>query len=1033
LTASDGTGLRLVNVDVLAVHESPLAFTELHLAFDNPNERTIEGRFRMVLPQRAKIARLAMKVGDAYQEAEVVERQAARVAYEDALHRKRDPLLLEQAGGNSIEARVFPIAPHERKQIIVAYSEAILEATGHVLPLRGLPVLDRLSVKAYDGAGGKLGEDFERTNYAPDAELRILSRSVAGPALVRSGNLAVLRFTPVEDATPEALGATLLLVDTSASQAKALEQTSGRLAEVLRALATDESGPLVLAAFDQEVQVLSQGTFASAAGTVAERLRERRALGASNLSAALAYAAEPMQGRALQRIVLVTDGLGTAGDRELPALRAAVLAAGQAGVKRLDVIAPGESARDAKTLSQLVASGLPRNGAVIDADRDARTIAWKLRSRVERDVPLRVDGASFVWPAVLRSVQAGDEVVVAAELSAQRAVRLSAGDRVMKLPEPTSGTQALLGRYHAEARIDALLEREAIEGRNSELTREIIELSRNERVLSPYTSLLVLETDADYARFGIPRRAPGAYLGVRDGRLTRGNSPALASETRGRRSFEPGGIEDNFGERGLGLRELGEGASGFGRGIGLGAVGTLAPSMGDGSRQGSGATRNLRTIRQGLLQISGRMSPEAIQRIVRRNFGRLRLCYAAALAKRPNLQGRVVMRFTIDRTGALERPVRLAPSFAIPTLDDCIIKAMSKLSFPAPDGAPVTVAYPLLFGIEESLPKSGGLSSPAPIRREAPPPAATYDGQLGEITTLLAHKRNAAALKQALEWTAQEPSETLAYFALGRVYASLGRPRDAARAYGSLIDLYAARADMRRYAGNLLESLPDAIGLDLAIDTYRAARNDRADHPSSHRLLALALAKRERYGEAFDVLLAALSRGPRSDRFQGVERVLRDDLALAGALWQAHEPAARETVRERLDAARVEPLHGPSVRFVLTWETDANDVDLHLYDAAENHAWYENPRLPSGGELYADITTGYGPECFNIPLSGQPAEYRLRAHYYSRGPMGYGMGKLEIIEFDGRGKARFEERPYLVTQDRGYVDLGHFRTGRAWK
>jgi tetratricopeptide (TPR) repeat protein len=1015
LTASDGTGLRLVDVDVLAVHESPLAFTELHLAFDNPNERTIEGRFRMVLPQRAKLARLAMKVGDAYQEAEVVERQAARVAYEGALHRKRDPLLLEQAGGNDIEARVFPIAPHERKQIIVAYSEPILEATGHVLPLRGLPVLDRLSVKAYDGAGGKLGEEFERTNYAPDAELRIATRSAARPALVRSGNLAVLRFTPIESARPEALGATLLLVDTSASQAKALEQTSERLAEVLRALATDESGPLVLATFDQEVQVLSQGTFASAAEVVAERLRERRALGASNLSAALAYAAEPIPGRAIQRIVLVTDGLATAGEHELPLLRAAVLATGQTGVKRLDVIAPGGSARDAKALSQLVASGLASNGAVIDADRDARTIARKLRSRVERDVLLRVDGASFVWPRVLRSVQAGDEVVVAAELPAQRAVRLSAGDRVMKMPEPTSGTQALLGRYHAEARIDALLEREASEGRKAELTREIIELSRHERVLSPYTSLLVLETDADYARSGIPRRAPGAYLGVRDGRLTRGDSPALASETRGRRSYAPEGIGDTFDARGTALSERGDGAGDFGRGIGLGAVGTLAPSVGDGSREDSGAAHgagdglhatSARKIRPGVLQVRGRMSPEVVRRILRQNFGRLRLCYDAAVAKSPNLQGRVVMRFTIDRTGAIESPVQLAPSFAIPTLDDCIVKAMSKLSFPAPDGVPVTVVYSLLFG---------------------------YDGQPGEITALLTKKRGPEALKQALQWTAREPSETLAYFALGRVYANLGRPRDAARAYGSLIDLYAARADMRRYAGNLLESLPDGIGLDLAIDTYRAARNDRADHPSSHRLLALALARRERYGEAFEVLLDGLSRGPRSGRLQGVERVLRDDLALVGALWQAHEPAARETVRERLDAARVEPLRGPSVRFVLTWETDANDVDLHVYDAAQNHAWYRNPRLPSGGELYADITTGYGPECFNIPLSGQRAEYRLQAHYYSRGPMGYGMGKLEIIEFDGQGRARFEERPYLITQDRGYVDLGSFRAGRAWK
>jgi hypothetical protein len=166
-----------------------------------------------------------------------------------------------------------------------------------------------------------------------------------------------------------------------------------------------------------------------------------------------------------------------------------------------------------------------------------------------------------------------------------------------------------------------------------------------------------------------------------------------------------------------------------------------------------------------------------------------------------------------------------------------------------------------------------------------------------------------------------------------------------------------------------------------------------------------------------------------------VERVLRDDLALVAALWEAQEPKSREAIRDRLDAVGVQPARDASLRFILTWETDANDVDFHIYDAAGNHAWYNNPRLPGGGELYADITTGYGPECFNLPLPSRmtASEYRLQAHYYARGPMGYGMGKLEIIEFDGHGKAQFQERPYLVMDDHAYADLGTIRIGGARK
>lgn len=1081
LTASDGTGLRLANVEVLAVQESPLAFTELRLEFDNPSGRTIEGRFRMVLPERAKLARLAMKVGNAYQEAEVVERQAARLAYEDALHQKRDPLLLEQAGGNTVEARVFPIAAHEHKRIIVAYSEPVLDHVGHVLPLQGLPVLDRVSIKIYEGANRKPVE-LERVNYAPGAELRSLLRVPLGAQLVRAGNLAVMRFTPVDETKPEALGATLLLVDTSASQTLSLRRTSEQLGDVLRKLGNGGDERVVIAAFDQDVQVLLEGTFASAADGIGSLLRERRALGASNLSAALAVAAEQVRARAIHRVVLVTDGLATAGEREPAALRASVLAAGRAGLERLDVIVPAGSARDATVLSQLVSAGLPSAGAVLDGRDDSQTIARKLRSRVVRDLPVRVEGASFVWPRVVSSVQAGDELIVAAELPANRPVRLSAGDRAIKLPEPGSGTPTLLARFHAEARIAALLEREATEGRNRDLQRQIVELSRRERVLSPYTSLLVLETDADYSRFGIARRAPGAYLSVRDGRLALGDSPTLPGQSSGRGSTVGADTENSrvnrgpqefgeaaapkalgrdsdgsesaqgnmwgeeiaeaFGAGGLGLSGTGEG--GGSEGVGLGSTGTQGHGSGIGSGQGVGAghgrlagshATSAPKVRSGTAQVSGRLPPEVVQRIVRQNFGRFRQCYEGALATRPHLEGRAVVRFQIGKGGAVEGPVRLAPAFVDRALNECIKQAFLSLSFPTPEGGNVLVSYPLLLGDGATPPTPARATVEPPTTPERPASAAPYRGRLGEITALLTQKRTSEALQQALEWTQREPVETLPYFALGRVYTALERPRDAARAFGSLIDLYSARADIRRYAGNLLESLPESSGLDLAIDSYRVARSDRPDHPSSHRLLAFALVKRSRYSEAFDVLLAALARGTRSDRFRGVERVLRDDLALVTALWEAHEPTAREALRDRLDAAGVQPTPTASLRFILTWETDANDVDFHIYDAAGNHAWYSNPRLPGGGELYADITTGYGPECFSLPLPPEtnPREYHVQAHYYARGPMGYGMGKLEIIEFDGHGKARFEERPYLVMEDHAYADLGTIRVGRARK
>src|SRR5688572_17338498 len=86
LTASDGSGLMLTRVDAKAVFQGPLAFTELHLYFHNPEDRVREGQFAITLPPRAAVSRFAMENNGKWMEAELVEKMKARRAYEDFLH-----------------------------------------------------------------------------------------------------------------------------------------------------------------------------------------------------------------------------------------------------------------------------------------------------------------------------------------------------------------------------------------------------------------------------------------------------------------------------------------------------------------------------------------------------------------------------------------------------------------------------------------------------------------------------------------------------------------------------------------------------------------------------------------------------------------------------------------------------------------------------------------------------------------------------------------------------------------------------------
>jgi hypothetical protein len=229
---------------------------------------------------------------------------------------------------------------------------------------------------------------------------------------------------------------------------------------------------------------------------------------------------------------------------------------------------------------------------------------------------------------------------------------------------------------------------------------------------------------------------------------------------------------------------------------------------------------------------------------------------------------------------------------------------------------------------------------------------------------------------------------------------------------------------MLRFAAAQLEALDDPTALDLAIDAYRRAVAERPDHPTGHRNLALALLRRGRPREAFEALEVALRVRYPPGRFAGVHEVLRQDLGIAAAAWKRREPTRAATILDRLAAHGVPLATAPSLRIVLTWESDVSDVDLHLTDAHGDVAFAQDPGLGSGGGLVSDVTNGFGPEHAVIPGPPTAYPYVLRVHYFARGPMGYGMGKVSVLHHDGAGGLRFDDRPFVALTDDAWLDLG---------
>ncbi len=165
-------------------------------------------------------------------------------------------------------------------------------------------------------------------------------------------------------------------------------------------------------------------------------------------------------------------------------------------------------------------------------------------------------------------------------------------------------------------------------------------------------------------------------------------------------------IGDSFGAGGLGLSGVGEGGGGRGEGIGLGNFGGLGHGAGTGTGQGIGNGRGRLggghqvkspKLREGATQVNGRLPPEVIQRIVRQNFGRFRLCYENGMRNNPNLQGRVSVKFLIDRTGAVAFTGDGGSDLPDQSVVQCVVRGFGNLSFPQPEGGQVTVVYPIMF------------------------------------------------------------------------------------------------------------------------------------------------------------------------------------------------------------------------------------------------------------------------------------------------------------------------------------------------
>ena len=109
-----------------------IAFTFIAMVFENKSSQILEGELNFPLSQNQYVTGYALDINGKMREGVVVEKEKARVAFEDKVRQNIDPGLVEMTLGNNFKTRVYPLPAKGSRKIQITYEEIISDK--YILP-----------------------------------------------------------------------------------------------------------------------------------------------------------------------------------------------------------------------------------------------------------------------------------------------------------------------------------------------------------------------------------------------------------------------------------------------------------------------------------------------------------------------------------------------------------------------------------------------------------------------------------------------------------------------------------------------------------------------------------------------------------------------------------------------------------------------------------------------------------------------------------------------------------------------------------
>lgn len=553
------------------------SITTVEQVFVNNTDRQLEAQYVFPIPKGATMSRFTMLVNGKEKAGEIVEKNQARQIYNQIVHRAQDPGLLEYLGGEVFRANIFPILPRGSQTVTLRF-EQVLGAqdslVNYVYPVRastkrGPSVHGEFSLEATIKSAAPI-----LNVYSPSHAVNIARANEREARVTYSDRQTTLEkdFTLYYSVSDKEIGLNLvtyrpkpnepgffmmLLAPKSTLQAERIVErdivfvvdTSGSMAGEKIKQARNALKYLVSKLNDGDrYNIVSFSSFADAWQKGLVSAKERRedgmkfadtliAQGGTDIAGAFDAAAACLMSDPSRPsyIVFMTDGKPTMGETtDAKKILAKVVAA--RGGKNGDTLRLFTWGVGYDVDTHLLDDMALRGGGVSEYVRPEEDIAAKIAAFANKasqpvltGIDLKVVGEKVqlinLHPRALPDLYAGGQIVLLGRYTGDGDIAMQLTGRVNGKSETftyegkfaaSESKFAFIELLWAQRRIGHLLDEIRLNGESKELVDDVIRLSKEYGIQTPYTSQLILEDNQPLGRGERLNRNGAASGGARD-------------------------------------------------------------------------------------------------------------------------------------------------------------------------------------------------------------------------------------------------------------------------------------------------------------------------------------------------------------------------------------------------------------------------------------------------------------------------------------------------------------------------------------